>query len=116
MGTHTKIRGKTMDKLQNLVKLYGNQPENPDHISLDKKFIIAAEKAAQEFSYGDTLPKNWLLTEFAINEPQFGSKKDFDDASFEFMQNMEGFKTYLLENHQMLQRQRLSDYATGASI
>jgi hypothetical protein len=79
-----------------------SNPANPDKIILDKVFIIAAEKAIKEFNYGDVISKQWLLEQFGIEMPEIGTQKDFNDFSFEFLQNMEGFKNYMLTQHKML--------------
>lgn len=88
--------------MNKLIDFMGEKsPNNPDNITLDKLWIIAANKAANEFTYGDIINKSWLMNEFAIDMPELGSQSDFNNANFEFLQNMEGFKTYLLEYHKM---------------
>ena len=71
------------------------------NIILEKTYIVAGKEAAHKYTYGDIIPKAWLLDKFAIDFPKVGTKKQFETASFEFLQNMEGFKSYLLEEHQM---------------
>jgi len=73
-----------------------------DNLTLDKLFITAANEAAEKYDYGDIVTKIWLIEKFSIKVPSYGTQKDFDAANFEFLQNMEGFKTHMLEEHQML--------------
>jgi len=68
----------------------------------DKVYITAGNKAAVEFNYGSVISKKWLLQEMALTEPDYGSKADFQNFAFEFMQVIEGFKAHLLEEHKML--------------
>jgi hypothetical protein len=67
----------------------------------EKLYITVSNAAAAEFTYGGLISKQWLLDHFAMNEPKTGTKKDFEDFAFEFMQNIEGLKWYMLEHHKM---------------
>jgi len=78
-----------------------NPTNETPNVTLDKLYILAAEEAATKYNYGEVISKNWLLEKFSIEFPQRGTKKDFEDASFEFLQNMEGFKSIMLEKFQM---------------
>jgi hypothetical protein len=75
--------------------------EESGKVTPDKLYIVAAEEASQQFTYGSLIKKDWLIDKFSIEFPEFGRKKDFDDANFEFLQNMEGFKNIMLEDYQM---------------
>ena len=68
---------------------------------LDKVYISAAETAYALYTYGSVIPKNWLVSQFCLTQPSHGSKKDFDEFAFEFLQNIEGFKSEMLKSYKM---------------
>ena len=70
-------------------------------VTLDKVYVSAALAAVEEFTYGDTIGKDWLLAKFGLTQPIEGTKKDFDTFAFDFLQNVEGFRGVLLEEHKM---------------
>lgn len=70
-------------------------------ITFDKIYITAAKEAVEQFDYGDVIPKRWLLNQFALEEPKTGTRKDFEDFAFEYLQNIEGFREEMLVNYQM---------------
>jgi hypothetical protein len=76
--------------------------KNPDSIIFDKPYIAAAEQSVKEFTYGDMIEKSWLFKNFNMNQLTTGTREEFEAFSFEFLQNIEGFKEYLLETHQRL--------------
>jgi hypothetical protein len=80
--------------------LTGSSQETGSVIN-DKVFIAAAMLAAGTFDYGDIIDKTWLMTQFYIEYPDRGTKQDFEKITFEFLQNMEGFRAIMLEEHQM---------------
>jgi hypothetical protein len=73
-----------------------------NEVILDKVYIAAANAAVEEFTYGSVISKHWLLKQLSLTEPGYGSKAEFQNFAFEFMQLVESFKAYLLEEHKML--------------
>lgn len=73
----------------------------PQQVTLDKLYQIAADEAANKYKYGEVISKNWLMEKFAISYPERGTQKEFEAVSFEFLQNMDGFKSILLDQYQM---------------
>lgn len=58
-----------------------------------------AERADKEFSFGDTISKQWLEAAFGIEYPEMGTKKDFSQASLKFFSAMETLRKELLLGH-----------------
>lgn len=54
------------------------------------------------FEYGHLITREWLLQQFSLREPSYGSKKDFEDFAFEFLQDIEEFKRIMLTEHKKL--------------
>lgn len=71
-------------------------------IQLDKLYEQAARDAVKLFSYGDVIPKSWLMDKFNLKMPEVGTKAIFDSVAFEFLQNVDRFKDILLFEHKML--------------
>ena len=69
--------------------------------SFEKLYIETANKAAQEFKYGDTISKQWIIENFKLKKPSVGTQKQFEDYAFELLGMTEGFKKHLLEIHKM---------------
>ena len=65
----------------------------------DKLFIAAAKRANDIFDYGSTIKKEWLMKQFLIEEPEISTKIIYSKLAFEFMQNMEGFRNLMLNEH-----------------
>lgn len=73
----------------------------------DLKLFPAWKQAVQdflaEFAYGDVVPHDWLVERFGI--PQRDEKMSaaaFQARQFEWLASIEGFKTTLLHDHQVL--------------
>lgn len=66
---------------------------------LDKTYESAAKLAAAEFDYGYTIKKEWLIEQFLIKKPDFGTENDFNLFSFEFLQNFEKFRELMLKDY-----------------
>lgn len=64
--------------------------------TLDKLYIVAAQKADEQFGYGETITKEWLIENFALQKPTHGTQRDFDVFAFQYMTNVEGFKEEML--------------------
>ncbi|MDD2885290.1 MAG: hypothetical protein PHT48_09630 [Dechloromonas sp.] len=75
--------------------------KSKEQVTLDKIYITAAKNAAEQFDYGQTISKRWLMNQFAIEEPEHGTRKDFEAFAFEYLQNVEGFKDEMLKTHRM---------------
>jgi len=84
-----------------------------ENVSLDKKHLIAVEKAIAKFAYGDLIRKQWLLNAFEIKEPTTGTRKDFETFCFKFMDEFEAFRQILLQEHKMF---LVSERGTGYRI
>lgn len=75
-----------------------------EQVHLDKTYILAANKAAKEFTYGQIIKKQWLIENFMLNEPKYGTRYDYEKFAFEFLENIEGMKKNMLEAHKMCMR------------
>ncbi|MGZ8172991.1 hypothetical protein [Methylobacter sp.] len=69
--------------------------------TLDKLYITAADVASKTFNYGDIISHQWLIEQFALEEPKIGSRADFEKFQFSFLVSVEGFKHHMLETHKM---------------
>lgn len=57
--------------------------------------------AAASLNYGETISKDWLIANFMLEKPKFGTPKDFEKFAFLYLSNVENFKAYMLERHFM---------------
>lgn len=67
----------------------------------DKTYITAAKTASKQFTYGDIISKNWLIKHFKLIFPKSATQKEYEKLTFEFLTNLESFKTILLEEYKM---------------
>lgn len=62
---------------------------------------IAVDRAARDFGFGQTIPKEWLEREFGIEWPEQMSKSEAQRIGFKFFSAMHAFSNALLETHKM---------------
>lgn len=63
----------------------------------------AVQDFLAEFSYGDIVPHDWLVKHFGLPTPdERMSVAAFQSRQFEWLAAIEGFKTTLLHEHQVL--------------
>jgi hypothetical protein len=70
-------------------------------VTLYPQWRQAAQDAAELFTYGDVLTKEWLIEHFGLHEPVRGTAVDFQKFQFDLLDSMEGFKETLLVEHKM---------------
>jgi hypothetical protein len=70
-------------------------------VTLFPQWRQAAEDAAEKFTYGDVMPKEWLIEHFGLEPPRRGTAADFQKFQFDLLEAMDGFKEALLIEHKM---------------
>ncbi len=68
-------------------------------LQLDPIWINAAERAHQQFTYGDLIPWEWIRTELEIEPPEDGSYQQFQELQLRTLTLMDQFRNYLLMTH-----------------
>jgi hypothetical protein len=84
-------------------------PAQPDEtaaamVQLDPPWRQAVQDALQAFTYGDTIPMEWLDKAFDIQYPKTGTREDYKAISFQFLTAMDRFREDLLTKHKMALR------------
>lgn len=92
-----------------------NEPESEDIVNEETVpeniYVLAANKAASEFTYGGIIKKIWMIEQFnMIDDPLSKIEEGFDidelrkdmrNYEFDLLHNISGFKDHLLEEHRM---------------
>lgn len=68
-------------------------------LQLDPIWRNAAERAHQQFSYGDLIPWAWLRRELEIEPMEAGTHHQFQALQFKTLELMDKFREYLLTTH-----------------
>lgn len=71
-----------------------------DDLPLDPIWRQAAQDAIAEFKYGDIIPREWLVANLHIAEPQHKiTVAEYQRLSFDMLTKMDGFKDEMLTRH-----------------
>jgi hypothetical protein len=63
------------------------------------QYLNVVDTVLEKYTYGDMIDKAWLLAQFEIDTPDVMTKKQFESYQFEFLTQMDGLRTTLLEEH-----------------
>lgn len=70
-------------------------------LPLDPIWRQAAQEAISEFKYGDIIPREWLIDNLRITEPQHKiTVAEYQRMSFDMLTKIDGFKDEMLTRHQ----------------
>jgi hypothetical protein len=72
-----------------------------DNVTLFPQWRQAVEDAAEQYTYGDVMTREWLLDRFGLETPKLGTAKDFQKFQLDLLDAMEGFREALLVEHKM---------------